>query len=53
LAGDLGITTPMIFDGSGVTAGLDDFASRFDAGNVNECVLNLVGVSLLLSDIKI
>ena len=53
LAGDLGITTPMIFVGSAVTAGLDDFASKFDAGNVNKCVLNLVEVSLLLSAIKI
>ena len=51
--GNLGVTTPMIFVGSGVAAGLDVFSSRFDTGNVNECVFNFVGVSLLLSAVKI
>ncbi len=50
---DVAVTTPMILVGSSVIAGLDDFASIFDTGNVNECVFNFVGVSLLLSAIKI
>lgn len=52
LAGALGVNL-MTSVGSGVTTGLGNNVSRFDTGSANECVFNFVGVSLVLSAVKI
>lgn len=52
LAGALGVTV-MTLVGSGETTGFGHNASRFDTGSVDECVFSFVGVSLLLSAVKI